>query len=505
MDPQQLKELFFALKLELVRYKSWCLAGFIVICCLVLAVGYTWPQTYKTSATLYADQTNIIEPLLRGRAQVTDIDGAKSAKDIIYTRKFLEEVIEEANLLQPGASPELLEQKVKYLRGTIHIESVGKEYFKVLFASNNPDRTYDILVATIQSFISYTNRQKKEESYGAYKFIDSQVQAYKKQLEDAEDRLKVFKTKNVEGSEAAVTLRISNLRSEIESLNLSEEETISKIATLKKQLASESNFLQARSRLTVLEESKDQMLRNLEQLRLMYQESYPDIVSLKAQIAELDTQIDSVYEAEGVVGRSNNKGAENPLYEELRLQLSVAEVDLKAQTQRLKSLNRLLETGILRAEKVASNEAELSELTRDYDVTKNVYEEMLQRKESARLSMVLDIEGQGISYRIHEPAVYPLSSVGLKFIHFAVIAPLLALLVPIGLIVAYIMVDPRIRSTASLETGYGNLRLLGAVPYCYTSISTRILRRDALMLVGIFFLFILGYIAVVLNQLMVVE
>jgi len=237
----------------------------------------------------------------------------------------------------------------------------------------------------------------------------------------------------------------------------------------------------------------------------MYQESYPDIVSLKAQIAELDTQIDSVYEAEGVVGRSNNKGAENPLYEELRLQLSVAEVDLKAQTQRLKSLNRLLETGILRAEKVASNEAELSELTRDYDVTKNVYEEMLQRKESARLSMVLDIEGQGISYRIHEPAVYPLSSVGLKFIHFAVIAPLLALLVPIGLIVAYIMVDPRIRSTASLETGYGNLRLLGAVPYCYTSISTRILRRDALMLVGVFFLFILGYIAVVLNQLMVVE
>jgi Chain length determinant protein. len=166
MDSQQLKELFFALKLELVRYKSWCLAGFIVICCLVLAIGHTWPQTYETSATLYADQTNIIEPLLRGRAQVTDIDGAKSAKDIIYTRKFLEEVIKESNLLQPGASPEVLEQKVKYLRGTIHIESVGNEYFKVLFASNDPDRTYDILVATIQSFISYTTRQKKKKAMG---------------------------------------------------------------------------------------------------------------------------------------------------------------------------------------------------------------------------------------------------------------------------------------------------------------------------------------------------
>ena len=54
-------------------------------------------------------------------------------------------------------------------------------------------------------------------------------------------------------------------------------------------------------------------------------------------------------------------------------------------------------------------------------------------------------EGQGLSYRIQEPAVYPLTPTGLRFLHFFMLGPVAGLLLAIGLIVVYIQLDPRIR------------------------------------------------------------
>src|SRR5690606_25088328 len=136
-----------------------------------------------------------------------------------------------------------------------------------------------------------------------------------------------------------------------------------------------------------------------------------------------------------------NTQLENPLYEELRKQLQAADVDLRGQKRRMQSLVHLQEQEFERAQRVAANQAQMSELTRDYNVTRDVYEDMLQRKESARLSMSLDIEGQGITYRIQEPATFPLKPTGLYFIHFAVIGPFLGILFPLGLLLIYVMLD----------------------------------------------------------------
>src|SRR5690606_35186351 len=118
-------------------------------------------------------------------------------------------------------------------------------------------------------------------------------------------------------------------------------------------------------------------------------------ISLRGQIAELDASIEAMQASGEVYGTGTQ--TENPLYEELRKQLQAADVDLRGQKRRMQSLIHLQEQEYERAKRVAANQAELSELTRDYNVTRDVYEEMLQRKESARLSMTLDIEGQGVS------------------------------------------------------------------------------------------------------------
>ncbi len=479
MDKVYLKEMLAAVKAEFIRFRVSVISVFLVVSFLVLGVGMLWPSKYTTSVVLYSDVTNIIEPLLKGRAAVTDVDHSQQAREIIYARIIMEAAAKEVGMIDQNSLPEEKDRAIKKIRAGLKVKPDKNNYFTVSYSDPSPDQSFELLYAITSAFIENTEKKKREESLGAFNFIDAQVQSYKRQLELAEERLKDFKSKNLDGTEASVAARMGQLRIDIETLTIGIEESQSRIKTTKQQLADEGQYLQAKGQVDELMRRRQALTNQLEQMLLSYQENYPDVISLRSQIGELDSLIDQAKQSGEVYG----KDVENPLYEELRKQLSLAEVDLRAQVRRMQSLEKLLEQEKERAQRVAANQAQLSELTRDYNVTRDVYEEMLQRKESARLSMTLDQEGQGVTYRIQDPATFPLSPSGISYIHFAVVGPFLGLLAPFGLIMLLILVDPHFRSARVLQQQLPpEIELVGVIPHYDSPIARRILRKDILLL-----------------------
>lgn len=495
MDKAYLKELLGALRAELIRFRFWSVIIFLAVSYCVLLIGMAWPKSYTTKVVLFADVTNIIEPLLKGRAEVTKIDRSEQASEVIYTRRILLETAKQATLLDKSAGEDAQDAIVKQLRGGINVARERNEnYVQLSYTTNNPDRSFEVLNAVVNVFIEDTAKRKRDESVGAYNFIDAQVQTYKKQLEVAEEKLKEFKSKNTDGSEDSVSARISQLRLEIEALKISIEETQSRINAIQQQLNSEGQYLKAKGQIDEMKQRRQVLNAQLEQMLLSYQENYPDVVSLRAQIAELDAAIDKIQSAGDVFGGSEK--VQNPLYEELRKQLADSDVELRAQKRRMQSLLSLQEEEFARQQRIATSQAELSELTRDYDVTKKVYEEMLQRKETARVSMTLDIEGQGVSYRIQEPASFPLKPSGLHFIHFAIMAPILGFLFPVGLLILYVLVDPHLRSARILQKQLPtDIEVVGVIPHYKSPIGERLLKKDMLLIVSLAALGMVCYLA----------
>jgi polysaccharide chain length determinant protein (PEP-CTERM system associated) len=494
MEKNFIKDLLLALKYELIRFRLWCVLLLIVVSFAALSVGFLWPKTFTTSAVLFAEETSIIEPLMRGRAAVTDIDRSVRAREVIYTRQIMEAAGQQAGLVSSDMSQTQKDVVVRRIRGGLHVITEARNVFRVGYSASDPDTSFHVLNAIVNVFIEDTIRRRREESLGAFNFIDAQVESYKRQLELAEDRLKEFRAHNLDGTEASVTARLGQLRNELENLTISIEETQSRIASTQEQLGSETRYLQARGKVDGLRQRRQVMAAQLEQLRLSYQENYPDVVSLREQIKELDASIAELHVSGEVYTGADS--IENPLYEELRKQLSIEEVNLRAQKRRMQSLINLQEEEFSRAQRIAASQAALSELTRDYNVTRDVYEEMLQRKESARLSMTLDIEGQGVSYKIQEPAAFPLSPTGLRYIHFAILGPILGMLAPIGLLVMYIMLDPRLRSAHALhEQMPAGVALLGVIPHYHTPLGERLVRKDMLLLTALWLLAMGAYVA----------
>lgn len=496
MDKTYLKDMLVALRAELVRFRYWCVALFIIVAFSFLGLSLIWPKTYTTSAVLFADVTNIIEPLLKGRAEVTKIDRSEQAGEVIYTRNNMLAAATEAGLVTKQTDEVQQDRIIRQMRSAITIRKErNNNHFAVSYSANNPDKSFEVLNAIVNVFIEDTARKKREESVGAYNFIDAQVQTYKKQLESAEEKLKEFNAKNTDGSEESVSNRISGLRQEIEALKITIEETQARMNTIQQQLGSEGQYLQAKGQVDDLRQRRTVLSGQLEQLLLSYQESYPDIISLRTQIADLDVAIEKMQSSGAVFGNADK--VQNPLYEELRKQVADADVNLRTQKRRMQSLVSLQEQEYERQQRIASNQAQLSELTRDYNVTKKVYEEMLQRKEAARLSMTLDIEGQGVSYRIQEPASFPLKPSGITFIHFVVIGPVAGLILSLGLLVLYVLLDPHFRSARSLQRQLpDDIELIGVIPHYKSPLGERLFKKDMLLILVILSASLAAYIGI---------
>ena len=503
MDLRLLTDLLHGVRRELFNHRLLAAVLFMVMTSAVLLVGHVTPKTYTSTAVLHADVSNVLQPLLRGATEVTRVERANEAREALQSRSLLERVAQRSGLFAEVTSEEGRNQVISGLRNSIQIRVSSGNYLNLSYSSDDPDKSFRVLSNLLSEFMSVSSEQKRGESRNAFEFIDSQVTSYKRQLEAAEEALKTFRAANRDGTEANVQARIQALRGNIEDLRLAIEETEAQLRLTSQQLERESPFREVTS--SRGQSSLDRRLMSfneqLDSLRLVYHDTHPDVINLRTQIEELMAQRDQ--EGAGQGSEVVVEMIENPIYQSLSLRVATAETDLQTRRNRLRSMERLLQEEFQRSERIASNEAEETELMRDYNVTRQVYEEMLERRESARLSMTLDSQGQGVTYRIHEPATYPTVWDGLQMVHFGAVGPVIGSGLVVGLMGALVMFDQKIRSDRMLRQQVPfDVKVLAAVPQYRQSFWLTFLRPDVLLLLILLGGFLLAYAAVLLVNVM---
>ena len=483
---------------ELWIHKLKLLGCFALVCGAILMVGMSWPVTYETETTIYADNQNILRPILGQKAQVTKIqDQTRVVQEVINSPRILRRVVATLHSESVLDDKLQLERLVNQIRAKLYVYRIGNSYIKIGYSDATADAAYNVLNTVVDQFLQDRSESKTSGSKDAFEFIGRQVSQYKSQLVAAENRLKEFQGDNVDGREVDVNVRINQLRASIEEQKIELQESTSRIRSLVQQLREESQFsaqqLQAdgnRERLRTLQ-------ARLGDLLLVYKETYPDVKAVKAQIKNVQ---DSIVNSEQPVSRNAGLAGDlsvNPLYEELRSKLAEARVDQKTQQHRLAAKQKLLDEGYERSKRLAGRQAELVELTRDYDVTKGIYEDMLARKESARLSMALDVEGQGINYKIQEPASFPLSPTGLRFYHFVLLGPVLGGFLSVVMVIGYILLDPRIRLPLEIRH-FSQAPMLACLPRLSSAQEVKQTGMQIALLALLFSLVMSAYIGVVL-------
>lgn len=475
--------------LKEVRARKWLsLLVFVVVSFGVLAAGFLWPYKYQSETVIFIDDQNIIRPLMEGNAVATKInDTASAVQELLWSRDVIEKVATDEEIFGEGAADvdrPKLESRIFTLKDNLSVVPRGDSYFAIAYEAESPMRAFQVAQRMGQLFIEETNQRKRTESRNAYEFINSQVRSYERQLAATEERLQAFLSENVDGTEGDANDRMDNLRNQLEQSQMEKSELEARERSLESELSRVNPTIRQgrtpdayQTRITSLEE-------RLDNLRLRYHDTYPDIVILREQLQELRRQrsralANQVGEPEPV----GDESLSNPVYQEIQTELSATRADIQTMNSRINSFKKLLEEQARRMERIQENKAQYMELTRDMEVNKEIYDDLLKRRERARVSMHLDVEGQGLNYRINEKAQFPLGASGPGFPMFAAAGLFLGLAAPFGLVAGLLQIDPRVRAREQLEESL-ELPVLVQLPEIKTPFEQRRDRRVT-MLVGV--------------------
>jgi len=458
------EHIFRMILAEIFAKRNFVLILFVIISLACLYLGTIWPKKYTSSSIIQIDNTNILKPLMRGAAETTDtIDKVANAREIIFGEKIMDQLLQTTGLIEDVTNEVEVERLKLSIKQNVTVSGIGDNLLKIAYWSSDSEKSYIITKNLAELFITEGEKAKVNESQSAFSFIEKQVNDYLQKLTDIEEGLKDFRLKFPEMRpelEQQVATRITRLQEEAEQARLLLSEANTRKDSLTKQLSGEAAILISQSREGQHRQKITDLTASLDALLLEYKETYPDVVSLKQQISEtkriMTEEIDSrkrfkeEFEKTGTI-YLDDLTLNNPLFQQLRSNLSTIETEIVTLTTRIKELDYLLGLEYEKAKKIQSGVVMRSNLTRNYSVNQEIYQDLLRRLENARVSRNLDLDQKGLTYKLLEPAKEAVLPTGMRFIHFLMMGIGLGILVPIGLIYLFIELDARVRFARTIE------------------------------------------------------
>jgi polysaccharide chain length determinant protein (PEP-CTERM system associated) len=487
---------------EARRQRALLVGLFAAVALAGLAVGFFWPKKYSSATTILVQESNIIKPLMEGRAVTTaNADRASIAREVIFSRKIMDQILQAGGWMARHPSALGQERIIEDIRDRTILSNVRDNLIRIEYTDTDPERAFTVTRAFANLFIEESLAAKERESREAYEFINNQVRDYRKKLNEAEDHLKDYRASNDDaapGSETDANTRISQLRTQIENARIDLIEQRSKERALIEQVSGEAATLAVETREGQYRSQLAQLQGELDQLLLKDTDQHPDVIRVRHQIEDLRESVAAEKgkrerrRASGRAGAIDDTILFNPLHQELRSKLAEARREIAASQSRMSISESLLKQEIDRSRRIAASSNTLSELTRDYEVNRDIYQDLLKRRENARVSMNLDAEHRGLTFDIQEPAALPLRPLGVRFLHFGIAGIGLGLALPLALLFGLVRVDTRVRSPQQVETLTG-LPVLATVPAYANSADRRHARMRDTLLIGLVLFVIAAY------------
>lgn len=412
-----------ALSMLLRRYSSavwrhrWLALATAWLVCVLGWVGEAFvPNQYEASARLYVDVDAVLTPLLRGLAA----DGSTMSKldmlqRTLLSRPNLEQVIAGTDLDLTVSSAVDHDRLLRRLGATVKITPETRNLFTIAYTEHDPKLAYDVVQKLIAIFVESATRGNRADMDNAQRFIEQQIASYEAKLREAEKRRADFRAKYVEvlPEGNAGPSHLEQARVQVEALQGSLADAKAKRALIERQLKGTEPVLTTEEAMAAAGSAVSPLAaaeRHLRELQLRYTDEFPDVIAARRLIAMLKAHPEATAQVPAAGGRS--RGVPNPLYEQLRVRLLDTQATIASLERQVAGavaeLNRL--DALARSE--PGLQAEYLNLDRDYNVLKENYEQLLARREAARMAEAADNKADKVRLRVVDPPQVPRIPVG---------------------------------------------------------------------------------------------
>lgn len=446
------------------RYR-WYAMGLAWFVAIVGWVGvYRLPVQYQSTARIYVDTESMIGPLMRGLAIQTDVNQRLSLMSrTVLSRENREKLVNMADLSIYAKTPREMEALLSSLAQEIKISSTRRQnLYNISYTHNNAKVAQRVVQSVLDIFKETTLGRSRQDTDVAQKFLDQQIEEYVGRLTEAENRLAEFQQKHMgflPGQGGDFFSRLQAAENQLESTRLEQREVRQRRDELRRQLqqfeSTQSVPKPVRRATTTSYDARIQTLQGqLDNLLLNYTEEYPGVKELRSKIAVLEAQKEKELARYRDTGSAGPGITTSPVYQQLKLALGEANAQLASLDVRVVEFQRRVSGLRDKVDVLPKVETELKRLNRDYEINKARYEELVQRRETAKLSEEVEQTGR-VEFRTIEPARVPLKPSGPNRLLLA--SGVLVVALGIGVVLAFLLsqIRPALYDRRSLKEAYG--------------------------------------------------
>lgn len=390
----------------------------------VLAISgwiYVWqmPEAYVASARIQVDTNSVLRPLMRGLAITPNISQRITLMSrTLLSRPNLETLARMTDLDLQVTTDAQKEKLIKRLQDSVRLGAVrgNSQLYSIRVTDPSRDTAKRIAQSLISIFIESSLNDKRDDTSDAQDFLEKQIAISEARLISAESRLAVFKQQNVDvlpGEQGDYYSRLQASGSRLAAAQLQLRELVNRRDELQRQLAGEEPAFLGGGGGFQASSPFDARIQNLstqrDTLMARFTDRHPEVRQLTRLIDDLIEERESflLAQPEGGFGGSMALSG-SPVYQGMRSMLTQTEAQIAEIEVRVVEYQRRV--GVLdeKVNAIPEVEAQLKQLNRDYGVLSRQHQEMLERRESARLGGDVENSAGDVSFRVIDPPFVPL-------------------------------------------------------------------------------------------------
>jgi polysaccharide chain length determinant protein (PEP-CTERM system associated) len=399
----------FRSALHSVWHRRWlALAVAWGVCVLGWLAVAMVPNTYESKARIYV----LLDDVLAQQIGIAN-GGEKEIQRVrqtLVSAVNLEKVIRSTKLGETIDNQRGMEGAIASLSEKVLVKSEEGNLFELtatvgrsdLSDAENAKLSQEVVQKLIDIFREENIAGNRGEVANTIVFLDQQLEDRKRELEAAEQRRLAFEAANPDlvGGVGALTGRVTALRTEMRGVEADLAAAQSALAAINGQLAGTPRTIAGGAgeggATGALNQARSQ-LAGLQSRGLTA--SHPDVVALRRQIALLEPQA----AREGGGGG----GVQNPAYTSLVSIRAERDANVQALTARKAALQADLTSLMASQATEPTVAAEANRISRDYEVLKTKYDELLQDREEMRLRGQVENERSSFRFEVIDPPTVP--------------------------------------------------------------------------------------------------
>ncbi len=456
---------------------------------IAVAASFFVPKRYEAKSTVFIER-NVINDLMKGLTVSPSInDRIRVLRYYMVSRDMVVRTLKKMDMdTDPRyLDPEKFDGLVKNCQDKTNISIRGEDLFFVSMTDPEPSFAKDYINTLVNIYVEENVSDKREESYGANRFLAEQVTFYKQKLDEIDAKIIDFRKETGIYStidEPTIMAQIAKDEETLREIKGQKSQTFATIKTIKQQLAMlrESTALGYSASVSGIGAGNSTLARiaqlqaKIDELLLVYNDQYPTVVKLRDQLDELKKRHTGDDVATNVNTEPDNYNpVEDPIYVDLKMRMNTAQSDLNALAAREQELTAGIESNQALLRNFPEDKKTLNDLDRERAMQAAIYEQLLQRVGVSEVSKQMEVADKSTTFRIVDPAIMPTKPVGTTRIVLMLLSILAGLAAGLGAVYIAEYLDNSLRGAQPLRDL--GVTVLAEIPFIWSVRDHQLIRK----------------------------